>query len=575
MNITGLGSANSGVFFTLPFSNGFTGYTNVQDYGIMTDGLGVNSPIYLSQVGLIVQPASSAAKTYLAENPTTQIFGVQGWTGTYINAISVLANGAVTINGFISASTIAATYQTIITNPVTGTGTSGYISFWSGSTSQSGDSNFIWDNTGKTLQLGIAAHTDYPAARAVFSKGVADGLDVENHNIGSVGLGLATNSATPNITTGWGVGFYGKGWTNGTARSAGIIGEGMVNASADTGASVGVRGYAQQTHAGGANISLYGSATNGATNYALYNAAGDFYSAASHSWIFGGTTSTTLSLYNGTHLGGSFLVHDTPTSSVFTWYGSIASGTITPNANITYNLGSAVALYSNIYGNNLLAEGGAGKGIKIGDAAHTSLIQTDGVNNGVGIGGAPSASYMLNVAGGAAFSSGVTFNSSITTTNGIIALGDSTTLYYGGLRVYTTTAPAMTFGQYNGGSSSSFTATSSIQQNGFLINFTVNQASGTAGFTDFLINRTQTAVGSGLQKLFDAGVGGGSFVSKYYIDNTGNTVQTGSAKTGAPSTGQAGAWKFGILVTATSVFDTTRYIQLDIGGTLYKVAVCS
>lgn len=47
---------------------------------------------------------------------------------------------------------------------------------------------------------------------------------------------------------------------------------------------------------------------------------------------------------------------------------------------------------------------------------------------------------------------------------------------------------------------------------------TYNQASGTAANTDLLINRTQTAVGSGAQLLIDAQVGG---VSKGSLSNTG------------------------------------------------------
>ena len=559
----------------------------------VVDGLGNTSPLYMSQVGLIVQPQSVLAKAYAIANPTTQVFGVNGWGGSgAVNAISVLANGTVTINGFSNTAAIAAAY-------VQGSSTATYVPFYTGALAQSGDSNFIWDNTGKALLLGIAAHTDYPAARAVFSKGVADGLDAENHNIGSVGLGLATTSATPNITTGWGVGFYGKGWTNGTARSGGVIGEGMVTASADTGTSIGVRGYAQQTHAGGLNIGLYGSASGGSSNYALYNNAGDFYSAASHSWIFGGTTSSTLSLYNGTHLGGTILLHDTPTSSVFTWYGSMFSGTITPNANITYNLGSAVALYTNIYGNNLLAEGGAGKGIKIGDAAHTSLIQTDGVNNGIGIGGAPNANYMLSVTGAGYFSAGIISANALTFTTSSqgILNSNAATVSIGGLRTYTTAINGLELGRYGSNNIGIFTGTTIAQTavasfgnytpsgnttssafNAFTLNYTINTAAfttTTSTATGLKIVATETAIATLTHRMIDVYAGAAGTTNIAYITNAGNFYGAGSYTSGAPTGGTSGAWKFGILVTAVSAFDTTRYIQLDIGGTLYKVAVCS
>ena len=48
-----------------------------------------------------------------------------------------------------------------------------------------------------------------------------------------------------------------------------------------------------------------------------------------------------------------------------------------------------------------------------------------------------------------------------------------------------------------------------------------------------------------------------------------------SLLTSAPVGGTAGVWKLGSLVTAVSVFDTTRYIQLDVGGVLYKLALCA
>lgn len=50
---------------------------------------------------------------------------------------------------------------------------------------------------------------------------------------------------------------------------------------------------------------------------------------------------------------------------------------------------------------------------------------------------------------------------------------------------------------------------------------TYNQASGTAANTDLLINRTQTAVGSGTQLLIDAQVGG---VSKFMVTSTGGLI---------------------------------------------------
>ena len=54
---------------------------------------------------------------------------------------------------------------------------------------------------------------------------------------------------------------------------------------------------------------------------------------------------------------------------------------------------------------------------------------------------------------------------------------------------------------------------------------------------------------------------------------TGAATFADSVKTGTPSGGTAGAWKLGVRVAATTTLDTTQYLQVDIGGTLYKVAL--
>ena len=59
---------------------------------------------------------------------------------------------------------------------------------------------------------------------------------------------------------------------------------------------------------------------------------------------------------------------------------------------------------------------------------------------------------------------------------------------------------------------------------------TYNQTSGTAANTDLLINRTQTAVGSGSQLLIDAQVGS---ISKFKVDNNGGLTASGTVTVGS------------------------------------------
>jgi hypothetical protein len=55
--------------------------------------------------------------------------------------------------------------------------------------------------------------------------------------------------------------------------------------------------------------------------------------------------------------------------------------------------------------------------------------------------------------------------------------------------------------------------------------------------------------------------------------NAGNIDITGSYASGNPNGGTAGRWKFGSRVAAAVTLDATQYIEVDIGGTLYKLAI--
>jgi len=111
-----------------------------------------------------------------------------------------------------------------------------------------------------------------------------------------------------------------------------------------------------------------------------------------------------------------------------------------------------------------------------------------------------------------------------------------------------------------------------------------NDVSATAGFLDM----TGSAYGSGanilqigtlvtggtLEFYSGNGIRAFSFDASQTAHFYGALVTDYSLTTGAPAGGTAGAWKCGIKVTAASVFNTTGYIQLDVGGVLWKVALC-
>lgn len=130
--------------------------------------------------------------------------------------------------------------------------------------------------------------TRFPNSTVIISNTLAGIQQNESHNVGLVAEGVA-NPADTNI---YGVGVYGKGYTSSATRCGGVVGEGHVSASADTGLAIGVRGYANDTHAGGLNIGLYGDASNGSSSYALYLNNGNIYQANAKTWNLNSTALT-------------------------------------------------------------------------------------------------------------------------------------------------------------------------------------------------------------------------------------------------------------------------------------------
>lgn len=113
--------------------------------------------------------------------------------------------------------------------------------------------------------------------------------------------------------------------------------------------------------------------------------------------------------------------------------------------------------------------------------------------------------------------------------------------------------------------------------------------SGLGSPTVYLNNSTATtgrsyginSFNTGGFQIFDVTSGN---TTRLVIDGTGNVgISTaaptaklevnGDIKTAAPNTGTAANWKLGSYKAAAVVVSTTNYIEVDIGGTLYKLAV--
>jgi hypothetical protein len=124
---------------------------------------------------------------------------------------------------------------------------------------------------------------DWPNATLVSSQ--ADTGHTHDYNFGMVGE--ATGSVGDSAI--WGVGVYGRGNTNTASSGTGVLGDGGVTDTTNVQPAIGVRGYANDIHAGGRNIGLYGSASNsGVRNLALLMAAGDIESSTAQTWYLNG-----------------------------------------------------------------------------------------------------------------------------------------------------------------------------------------------------------------------------------------------------------------------------------------------
>jgi hypothetical protein len=146
------------------------------------------------------------------------------------------------------------------------------------STSTIDDSGVL--STAKGLIGSGANLTDYPNAQVVSTQSKISGYG-HDYRIGLVGEAQGNSSDT----TQWGVGVYGKGWTNGDTRCAGLEGDAGVTNSADTGTATAIRAYSKSTHSGGLNVGLTIDVTGSSVgNYALYMQNGNLFSAAAQSW---------------------------------------------------------------------------------------------------------------------------------------------------------------------------------------------------------------------------------------------------------------------------------------------------
>jgi hypothetical protein len=90
-------------------------------------------------------------------------------------------------------------YQAVLTNPVTGTGASGQVAYWSGTGTQTGSNNLFWDNANG--RLGIGTSTPTINLQVETSVNSSAGIYTRNSNSGNLAYGYvnANNNLSASI----------------------------------------------------------------------------------------------------------------------------------------------------------------------------------------------------------------------------------------------------------------------------------------------------------------------------------------------------------------------------------------
>lgn len=213
-----------------------------------------------------------------------------------------IANGTVSNTEFQYLDGVTSAIQTqlngkqaTLTNPVTGTGVSGQVSFFNGTSTVTGDNGLFWDNTNKRLGIG----TTTPAA--IFH------VQTANQEVGRF---ISTNVNGPYITLGYGA----------TPTTNSIIG--AYPAASGGGSNFGITDFLIRTQ--GHMV----FSTGGATERMVLFQNGNLR--------LGGTTDT------GYKFDATGDIRNTTSAYLATSSGGVGIGTTTLNANTTFQIASTV-----------------------------------------------------------------------------------------------------------------------------------------------------------------------------------------------------------------------------------------
>ena len=180
--VTGAGTTSQyvrgdGSLDTFPSLTGFVPYTGA------TANVNLGTHTILAQNATISSSGSGNTATITHSSGSGIALNITkggNGEGLYINKTGGSGNAA-TIIGTLNATTLVKSGGTstqylmadgsvsTLTNPITGTGTSGQVSYWSGTSTQAGSSTFLWNAASNLLRVngGIGINRDVSGTRAL------------------------------------------------------------------------------------------------------------------------------------------------------------------------------------------------------------------------------------------------------------------------------------------------------------------------------------------------------------------------------------------------------------------------
>jgi len=336
------------------------------------------------------------------------------------------------------------------TGTITGSGTSGQVSFWNGTSSIAGDNNFFWDNTNKRLGIGTTTPvsklsvTDSTSARGAF----LDVNTVASHS----GLWLGANNLTPSVSnynflsngtslfinrpTGGSIDFRQNNTTQMTILTSGNVGIGTTTTPTEiltfgngTARKIWVENSALGTSGRPLTVSA-GSTIDGSPNVNGGN-------LILQSGLATGVSASSILFQTGTTLAGGSTLQTYSTKMIIQGNGSVGIANDTPFTGLSGMLGVDIGVFNtagaegNLMVRGFASLGGLARG-GYGGVGSNYYLDTSGTvrrrfNDTVSVLGFASGGFQFFTSGSGAVASNITFTElARLNTNGNFLLGTTT-----------------------------------------------------------------------------------------------------------------------------------------------------